>query len=187
MTSVSNNRHSDWFQHTNFFCAFFPPKLNSLKPLSTVFESVNGYRRTDGSVGWRQQAPLKDRKTSDWSLTSKFSLGTKIINGILITHWRCTLRQDAIFHSSATGKCVSTSDDLIIWNSVIKLPVYHPVLYLNFKHNPLPNIWAWCLINMRQQHGLSVEINWRDNSRRHNKTQNCIGICKPQHDKTRNN
>jgi len=38
---------------------------------------------------------------------------------------------------------------------------------------------------MKQQHGLSVQINWRDNSHSDNKTHDCIGSCKPQRDKTR--
>jgi len=158
-----------------------------VKTRSKVVESVNWYRRKDGQDGWCQQAPRTDRKTSDWSLMFKFCLGAKIINlnNIMNTQRHCTLRQDAIFHSYVTGKCVSTFDDLTIWNNVIKLPVYHPVLYLNFKPNPMPNIGAWCLINLQQQHGLSVLINWPDNSHSENKTQKCIGICKPQPDNTR--
>jgi len=140
---VSNNRHSDRFQLIICFVHPTPtPILNVVKTRSTVVESVNWYRWKEGQAGWRQHAPRTDRKTSDWSLMFKFCLSTKIINlnGIINTQRRCTLRQDAIFHSSVTGKCVSTFDDLTIWNSVIKLPVYHPVLYLNLKHHPLPNI-----------------------------------------------
>jgi hypothetical protein len=51
------------------------------------------------------------------------------------------MRQDAIFHSTATAKCVTTSDDLTIWNYVIKLAVYHPGLYLNFQTQSIAEHW----------------------------------------------